>query len=68
MRLLIAALMAGLPQAPAAPRTFRFDEQPPGTSPAGFTCARTGKGRPGSWMVVADETAPGACAVRALGP
>jgi len=41
-------------------QTFGFDDQKPGEPPKGMTCALTGKGRPGSWKVLADKTAPSA--------
>ena len=41
-------------------QTFGFDDQKPGEPPKGMTCALTGKGRPGSWKVLADQTAPSA--------
>jgi hypothetical protein len=44
----------------AQAQTFSFDDQKPGESPKGMTCALTGKGRPGSWKVLADTTAPSA--------
>jgi hypothetical protein len=41
-------------------QTFGFDDQKPGEPPKAMTCALTGKGRPGSWKVLADQTAPSA--------
>ena len=41
-------------------QTFGFDDQKPGEPPKGMTCALTGQGRPGSWKVLADQTAPSA--------
>jgi len=41
-------------------QTVGFDDQKPGEPPKGMTCALTGKGRPGSWKVLADQTAPSA--------
>jgi hypothetical protein len=41
-------------------QTFAFDDQKAGESPEGMTCALTGKGRPGSWKVLADKTASSA--------
>jgi hypothetical protein len=41
-------------------QTFAFDDQTAGEPPKGMTCALTGKGRPGSWKVLADKTAPSA--------
>jgi hypothetical protein len=46
--------------AAAQAQTFGFDDQKPGEPPKGMTCALTGKGRPGSWRVLADPTAPSA--------
>jgi len=48
--------MAGAIAARAS--TFAFDDQKTGEPPKGMTCALTGKGRPGSWKVLADKTAP----------
>jgi hypothetical protein len=39
-------------------RKLTFDEQKPGQPPQGFTCTLTGGGRPGSWKILADGTAP----------
>ena len=39
-------------------QTWGFDEQKPGEAPKGMSCALTGKGRPGSWKVTADASAP----------
>jgi hypothetical protein len=50
--------MAGAVAARAS--TFAFDDQKAGEPPKGMTCALTGKGRPGSWKVLADKTAPSA--------
>lgn len=52
-----------LPAQPAtgpggAVRHMAFEEQKAGEAPAGFTCALTGGGRPGSWRIVEDPTAP----------
>jgi hypothetical protein len=44
----------------AQAQNFSFDDQEPGEPPKGMACALTGKGRPGSWKVLADETAPSA--------
>lgn len=50
-----------VPEPPAGTpgRTVRFDADPPGQPPPGFTCARTGKGRPGSWRIVHDPAHAG---------
>jgi len=49
----------------AQAQTFSFDDQKPGEPPKGMTCALTGKGRPGAWKVLADQTAPSAANVLA---
>ena len=41
-----------------AVRQVTFDEQKAGEPPAGFTCGLTGQGRPGTWKIVGDATAP----------
>lgn len=38
--------------------TFNFDNDTPGGMPAGFHGARTGQGSEGTWIVMADPTAP----------
>jgi hypothetical protein len=40
------------------PRRVAFDDQKAGAPPAGFDCALTGKGRPGTWRIVEDPSAP----------
>jgi hypothetical protein len=37
---------------------FTFDDQKAGEPPKGMTCALTGKGRPGTWVLRQDEGAP----------
>jgi hypothetical protein len=54
---LTLVLFIGGPVAARA-QTLAFDDQKAGDAPKGMTCATTGKGRPGSWTVVADKTAP----------
>jgi 3-keto-disaccharide hydrolase len=54
----LAALAAGLLVPLAPTRTVSFDDQKAGEVPKGFSCALTGKGRPGTWAIVADPTAP----------
>jgi len=51
---LALSFMAGAGSA----ETWRFDGQTPGDSPRGFSCALTGKGRPGTWTVAPDPAAP----------
>jgi hypothetical protein len=45
-------------------RTVRFDEDS-GQPPRGFTCARTGKGRPGIWRIVHEPGGTGPSGVLA---
>jgi hypothetical protein len=52
----MALLMAGAPD--AAAQMFTFDTDPVGQVPHGFTCALTGRGKPGVWVVKADASAP----------
>lgn len=51
-------LMAGA--GGAHTQTVAFDGQKAGEPPKGMACALTGQGRPGSWRVLADATAPSA--------
>ncbi len=39
-------------------RTFRFEDDPVGSPPAGFEFARTGRGAEGRWIVRADAESP----------
>ena len=43
----------------AAATTYGFEEDTVGAAPAGFTAARTGGGRVGTWVVRAEPGAPG---------
>jgi hypothetical protein len=52
------------PKAPAPVRTIPF-EGGPGSPPAGFTCARTGSGRPGVWRLVHEPGEGGVSSVLA---
>lgn len=52
--LLIGAAMFGRAQT----LVIDFDKDDPGTTPKGFSTALTGKGKPGVWKVVKDESAP----------
>jgi hypothetical protein len=58
-RLFLAALgnntLAG---AQTQTTTINFDSDKAGDPPKGFTTALTGRGRPGVWVVVKDDTAP----------
>jgi hypothetical protein len=46
------------PPAPAGARVIDFEEMAAGAPPGGFVLARTGKGGPGRWEVVAVDGAP----------
>ncbi len=46
-------------------QTIAFDDQKAGEGPTGWTCALTGQGKPGTWTVDRDETAPSAAQVLA---
>ena len=39
-------------------QTLGFDDQKAGEAPKGMTCALTGKGRPGAWKILGDNSAP----------
>ncbi len=43
----------------ALPTTWDFEQDPVGGPPAGFSFWRTGEGRPGRWVIVSDQSAPG---------
>jgi hypothetical protein len=60
MRLVRASLAAilALGAAHGYGQTIAFDEQRHGEEPAGWTCALTGRGKPGVWTVSRDDTAP----------
>jgi hypothetical protein len=51
-------LLVGVSGAEPAPRRISFDDQAAGEFPAAFTCGLTGSGRPGTWKLLADATAP----------
>lgn len=59
MRLVVAGLVVSM-AGPLAARaqTYGFDGQKAGEPPRGMTCALTGKGRPGIWKILAEQTAP----------
>ncbi len=42
----------------ALAQNLTFDDQKAGEAPKGMTCALTGKGRPGKWVIQSDEGAP----------
>ncbi len=56
--LITAVLLSAVSGSGGVTRGVTFDEQKAGEPPAGFTCALTGGGRPGTWKIVEDPTAP----------
>ncbi|HYS80344.1 MAG TPA: hypothetical protein VEM76_06515 [Anaeromyxobacteraceae bacterium] len=44
--------------APDDSRTWHFQDEPLDAAPAGFSFAKTGRGRPGRWVVTIDDDAP----------
>lgn len=59
MRLVVGSVVVFMAGAVAArAQTYGFDAEKAGEPPKGMTCALTGKGRPGTWKVLADQTAP----------
>jgi hypothetical protein len=56
--LLPLVLLFGASGAELSPRRISFDDQAAGELPAAFTCGLTGSGRPGTWTLLADATAP----------
>lgn len=55
---MVPAMAICMGTAPAFGQTFGFDDQKPGEAPRGFTCALTGRGKPGVWTLTKDEQAP----------
>ena len=58
---LVLALAVAAPVAPAAkpgPVKFDFEADEAGKEPKGFELGRTGRGRPGAWLVRAEDGAP----------
>jgi hypothetical protein len=49
------ALLLTVSAVPAFGQTFGFEDQKPGEPPKGFTCALTGRGRPGVWTIAKDD-------------
>ena len=60
MRGILTVAVLSLLGGTVSAETWRFDGQKAGEPPQGLSCALTGKGRPGTWTVVADATAPSA--------
>jgi hypothetical protein len=52
----MALLTAGAREASA--QMFNFDKDPVGQPPRGFSCGLTGGGKPGVWVVKADDSTP----------
>jgi hypothetical protein len=57
--LAVTTLLTAGAQEPAA-QIRTFDKELVGQAPHGFTCGLTGRGKPGVWVVKADESAPSA--------
>lgn len=60
-RLAVLALVMALPaaaQTPPSPWHLAFDLDVADSAPKGFSCSRSGQGRPGRWRVVRDGSAP----------
>lgn len=53
---IVLVFVAGAAAAQA--QTYGFEDQKAGESPRGMTCALTGKGRPGTWKIQTDPSAP----------
>ncbi len=59
--LLLIATVSGADDAtPPSTKTWSFDSDKPDTPPAGFAFGRTGSGREGRWVVLAEKDAPSA--------
>jgi len=56
-RMLLIALLASVQVGIAFAQSINFDKDKEGASPKGFFTALTGKGKPGTWVVVIDTTA-----------
>ena len=52
------ALLASVTALRVYSQTITFDKDDGGASPKGFSTSLTGKGKPGTWVVMKDETAP----------
>jgi hypothetical protein len=55
---ILSAFLIALGAGAARTQLVTFDGARAGEAPPGFSCALTGKGRPGAWAVVKDEGAP----------
>lgn len=55
---LLCAMSAMLALSVASAQTLKFDSDKLGSSPAGFSTALTGKGKPGTWVVMKEADAP----------
>jgi hypothetical protein len=54
----VAMLLGAAAGAEAQTTTINFDSDKAGDPPKGFTTALTGRGKPGVWVVMKDDTAP----------
>jgi hypothetical protein len=55
---MIAAVVCSAQQPASGSKTFNFDSDPVGSSPASFEFARTGQGAEGKWVVREDKDKP----------
>ena len=59
-RLIRSVVFAMFVATAASAETWNFDADPVNAPPAGFSFGRTGKGKPGRWVVQAEKDAPSA--------
>ena len=59
-RLIRSVVFAMFVATAASAETWNFDADPVSAPPAGFSFGRTGKGKPGRWVVQAEKDAPSA--------
>ena len=59
-RLIRSVVVAMFVATAASAETWNFDADPVNAPPAGFSFGRTGKGKPGRWVVQAEKDAPSA--------
>src|SRR5687767_8472598 len=56
--LVVLSCLPAAAQESPPPKTLGFDLDATNSAPKGFSCSRTGEGRPGVWRVVRDGSAP----------
>src|SRR5437667_9152786 len=59
-RLIRSVVFAMFVATAASAETWNFDAGPVNAPPAGFSFGRTGRGKPGRWVVQAEKDAPSA--------